>query len=108
MKQTYYVYILTNWDNSLLYIGVTNDLTRRLYEHQNKNVKGFTEKYYISKLVYFEQADNVESAILREKQLKKWRRDKKDFLIQTMNPEWINLFQEMQKEDPSASLGMTG
>ena len=104
MNRFFYVYMLTNWNNSLLYIGVTNDLGRRLYEHRHKLVKGFTEKYGLSKLVYFEQTDNIESAILREKQLKKWRRDKKNFLIQTTNPEWADLLQE----DPSASVGMTG
>ncbi len=87
-ENKYYVYILTNYDNSLIYIGVTNNLERRLYEHENKLIKGFTEKYYINKLVYFEETSDIESAINREKEIKKWRRDKKDDLVNKSNPEW--------------------
>ena len=74
----YFVYILSNWDDSVLYIGVTSDLRRRLYEHQNHLVDGFTARYNVHKLVYFEYTNDVRSAIDREKQLKGWRRDKKN------------------------------
>ena len=84
----YYVYILTNWNNKVMYIGVTNDLARRVYEHKNKMVDGFTKKYNVSKLVYFEQTTDVYSAISREKQLKKWSRQKKNNLVETANPTW--------------------
>ena len=84
----YYVYILTNWNNKVMYIGVTNDLARRVYEHRNKMVDGFTKKYNVSKLVYFEQTTDAYSAISREKQLKKWSRQKKNNLVETANPTW--------------------
>ena len=87
----YFVYILTNWDDSVLYIGVTSNLPRRLYEHRNGLVDGFSKKYNVHKLVYFEETSDVYAAISREKQLKKWRRDKKIALIQRMNPGWIDL-----------------
>ncbi|MBQ2863973.1 MAG: GIY-YIG nuclease family protein [Clostridia bacterium] len=85
---TYYVYILTNQTNTTLYIGVTNNLQRRLFEHKNKLVDGFTKKYNINKLIYFESTNDVESAIAREKQLKGWTRQKKNNLIATTNPSW--------------------
>ncbi len=94
-EQTYFVYMLTNWNNKLLYIGVTNNLQRRLYEHKNKLVPGFTEKYNINKLVYFEATNEITSAIAREKQLKRWRRSKKNALIETMNPDWHDLIDRM-------------
>ena len=87
----YYVYILSNWDDSVLYIGVTGNLLRRLYEHQNGLVDGFTKQYNIHKLVYYETTNDVYSAISREKQLKKWRREKKNQLIETVNPQWRDL-----------------
>jgi putative endonuclease len=77
MTGTYYVYLLTNWNNKVIYLGVTNNLERRLYEHKNKLVKGFTEKYNVNKLVYFEETQDVIAAIAREKEIKKWRREKK-------------------------------
>ncbi|MCH8225533.1 MAG: GIY-YIG nuclease family protein [Chloroflexi bacterium] len=86
----YYVYILTNGVRTL-YIGVTNDLTRRVYEHQNKLIDGFTKKYNIAMLVHYEVTTDVQSAIAREKQLKGWRRSKKIELIQASNPEWVDL-----------------
>ncbi len=91
-SNSYYVYILTNQNNTTLYIGVTNDLIRRVYEHKNHLVKGFTDKYNISKLIYFEDTNDVYSAISREKQLKKWTRKKKEFLINKINPQWIDLY----------------
>jgi putative endonuclease len=81
-SKSYYIYLLTNWNHRVLYIGVTNDLSRRIYEHKNKLVKGFTEKYNVSKLVYFEETSDVRSALAREKEIKKWRREKKGALIQ--------------------------
>lgn len=87
----YYVYILSNWDDSVLYVGVTGNLPRRLYEHKNGLVEGFTKKYHVHKLVYFENTSDVYSAISREKQLKKWSRRKKNVLISGMNPQWKDL-----------------
>ena len=87
----YYVYMLSNWDDSVLYIGVTNDLQRRLYEHRNGLADGFTKKYNIHKLVYFESTTDAYSAISREKQLKNWNREKKNALINKQNPEWKDL-----------------
>ena len=91
MSKTYYVYLVTNWNNKVLYIGVTNNLERRLYEHKNKLVKGFTEKYNVNKLVYFEQSSDIESAITREKEIKKWRREKKNDLVESVNKKWNHL-----------------
>ena len=87
----YYVYMISNWNNSVLYIGVTNNLPRRLYEHKNHLVKGFTEKYNVHKLVYFEHTGDVRVALEREKQLKKWTRAKKNALIEKTNPLWKDL-----------------
>ena len=91
MNKTYYVYLITNWNNKVLYIGVTNNLERRLYEHKNKLIKGFTEKYNINKLVYFEQTDDIYSAITREKEIKQWRREKKNNLVESKNKPWEDL-----------------
>ena len=90
----YFVYILTNWDDSVLYIGVTNNLPRRLYEHYNGLADGFTKKYNVHKLVYYESTNDVYSAISREKQLKKWNRSKKNELITRANPQWKDLSQD--------------
>ncbi len=90
----YFVYILSNWDDSVLYIGVTGNLSRRLYEHQNGLVEGFTKKYNVHKLVYFENTNDVYSAISREKQLKGWARAKKNALISQMNPTWRDLSED--------------
>lgn len=87
----YYVYILTNWNNAVLYVGVTNNLARRIYEHKNHMVEGFTSKYNVTKLVYYEITDDVKSAIAREKQLKNWNRSKKEYLIETVNRQWEEL-----------------
>ena len=92
MKQ-YYIYILSNWDGSVIYTGMTADLIKRIYEHKSKAVKGFTEKYNVSKLVYFETSESPETAINREKQIKSWRREKKNALIATINPEWKDLYE---------------
>ncbi len=87
----YYVYILTNDRDKLLYIGVTNDLQRRVYEHKNGLFEGLTKDYGIHKLVYYEMCHDVKDAIKREKQLKNWRREKKIALIERMNPNWKDL-----------------
>ena len=89
MKQ-YYVYIMTNNSKSL-YIGVTNDLERRVYEHKNKLIEGFTKRYNITKLVFYESTTDVQAAIAREKQIKGWLRRKKISLIETLNPHWKDL-----------------
>ncbi len=73
----YYIYILTNKTNDVMYVGVTNDLKRRLYEHKNELIKGFTKKYHVHKLVYYEEYSEIIDAITREKQLKRWTRAKK-------------------------------
>lgn len=91
MHNTYYVYLIANWNNKVLYIGVTNNLERRIYQHKNKLVKGFTEKYNVNKLVYFEQTSSIESAITREKEIKKWRREKKNILVESANRKWQDL-----------------
>ena len=87
----YFVYILTNANNRVLYTGVTNNLQRRLYEHKNGLVDGFTKTYNVHKLVYFDSTDDVSSAIAREKQIKGWTRAKKTALIEAMNPDWHDL-----------------
>ena len=97
MKQ-YYVYILANWNNKVLYVGVTNNIQRRLYEHKNKLIDGFSSKYNVDKLVYFEETTDVNDAIAREKQIKSWRREKKNKLIERLNPDWNNLGNEFDKE----------
>ena len=89
MKQ-YYVYIMTNKSRTL-YTGVTNDLERRVYEHKQKLVAGFTAKYNIDRLVYYEATEDVNAAISREKQIKGWLRAKKIALIESMNPDWVDL-----------------
>jgi putative endonuclease len=91
MTKQYYVYILTNKSNKVLYIGVTNDLERRICEHRNKMVDGFTKKYNLNKLVYFETTTDVRSALEKEKQLKNWHRSWKINLINEFNSEWKDL-----------------
>jgi len=94
MKQ-FYIYILTNKKYGVLYIGVTNNLERRIYEHKNKLVDGFTKKYNLDKLVHFEETESVRAAIEREKQLKKWNRRWKLNLINRDNPEWEDLAEKL-------------
>jgi len=92
MSKQYYVYIMTNKNNRVLYTGITNDLKRRVYEHKEKLIDGFTKKYSVSKLVYYEIFDDPENAILREKKIKAGPRQKKIDLINTMNKEWADLY----------------
>ncbi len=88
----YYIYILGNSSNSSLYIGVTNNLQKRIYEHKHKVIEGFTKKYNLNQLLYYETYEDIENAIIREKQLKKWSRNKKEELIKQMNPEREDLY----------------
>ena len=92
MNKQGYVYILFSKKNGTLYIGVTSDLVKRVYEHKNKFVESFTKKYNVDKLGYYEVFDNIETAIIREKQLKKYYRKQKLDLIETFNPEWHDLY----------------
>ncbi len=96
MKQ-YYVYILSNV-TGMLYTGVTNDLVRRVYQHKTKALSGFTTKYNLKRLVYFESTDDISAAIAREKQIKGWIRKKKVALINTMNPDWQDLSADWMDE----------
>jgi len=95
MEKYYFVYILTNPGNTVLYTGVTNDLKRRVYEHRNKVVPGFTAKYNVKKLVYYEVYDDPQYAITREKQIKSGSRKKKLDLISSFNPDWRDLWWEI-------------
>ncbi len=95
MNRQYYVYIMTNKRNTVLYTGITNDLKRRAYEHKEKLVDGFTKKYNITKLVYYEVFADPENAILREKQIKAGSRQKKIDLISSINKEWLDLYEEI-------------
>ncbi len=97
----YYIYFLTNKSNKVLYTGVTNNLERRIYEHKNKLIDGFTSKYNLQKLVYYEVFDDINYAISREKEIKGWIRDKKNLLIKKLNPNWNDLSEQWQ---PDSSL----
>ena len=90
-----YIYILSNKTNEVLYVGVTSNLVRRVYEHRNHMIPGFTDKYNVTKVLYFEEYTLVKDAIAREKQLKGWRHDKKMGLIKEMNPELKDLFNDL-------------
>ena len=93
----YYVYMLTNKNHNVLYTGVTNDLKRRLFEHKNKLIDGFTKKYNVHKLVYYEIATDVNSAIAREKQIKGWTRAKKNNLVESKNSQWCDLAESIMQ-----------
>ena len=96
MSKTYFVYLLSN-SSKMIYIGVTNDLERRIYEHKKKMKEGFTKKYNLHQLVYYEEPDDIGRALEREKQLKGWRRQKKVSLIESTNPEWKDITQDWYK-----------
>ena len=89
------VYILANKKNGTLYIGVTSDLVKRIWQHKNHVVSGFTEEYEVHQLVYFEQLDDMENAITREKVIKKWNRAWKIRLIEQNNPKWLDLYNDI-------------
>ena len=91
MPEKGYVYFMTNANNKALYIGVTSDLTKRVLQHKNHQYEGFTDKYNCTKLVYYEECNDIKTAITREKQLKNWHRDWKNNLINQLNPEWMDL-----------------
>ncbi|MDX9917641.1 MAG: GIY-YIG nuclease family protein [Gudongella sp.] len=91
----YFVYIMSNWNNKVIYTGVTNDLGRRVYEHKNKLVEGFTEKYNVNKLVYYDLIEDIIVAISREKEIKGWKREKKDELINSFNPKWKDMSKDI-------------
>ncbi|MEJ2633969.1 MAG: GIY-YIG nuclease family protein [Calditrichia bacterium] len=95
MDKQFYVYILASKRNGTLYTGITSDLIKRVWQHKNKLVKGFTQKYNVDKLVYYEVLENAEGAIQREKQIKKWKRRQKIILIEKMNPEWKDLYNDL-------------
>lgn len=96
MDKQGYIYIITNRNNSTLYIGVTSNLIKRIWEHKNKVVDGFSKKYNLDKLVYYEDCGNIENAINREKFLKGKKRDFKEKLIESVNKNWIDLYKEIQ------------
>ncbi|MFC1924676.1 GIY-YIG nuclease family protein [Chloroflexota bacterium] len=102
-NKQYYVYILANKSNKVLYFGVTNDLSRRMYEHKNKLVEGFSTKYNVIKLVYFEVTNDAESAIRREKQIKNWHRDWKISQITGFNPSWKDLTDDILDAEASSA-----
>ena len=96
MDKQFYLYILASKRNGTLYIGVTSDLVKRIWKNKNKLVEGFTEKYNVNKLVYYEAHSDAESAITQERQMKKWRRAWKMRLIEGRNPEWRDLFSDIR------------
>ena len=98
-EKLYYVYILASHRNGTLYMGVTGDLIKRSWEHKNKIAEGFTEKYNIDKLVYYETTNDIKAALQREKQLKKWNRKWKMELIEKENPDWVDLAAEYYKKE---------
>ncbi len=95
LTKQYYVYFLTNFNNKVIYVGVTSDLKRRICEHKNKSFDGFTSKYRVDKLVYYEICEEIEGAILREKQIKGGSRQKKAELIIKFNPGWDDLYDRL-------------
>ena len=105
MSKNNAVYIMTNYKNTTFYIGVTNNLLRRIYEHKNKLIDGFTSKYNLNKLVYFELTERIEDALNREKQLKNWKRQWKIDLIKKDNPDFKDLSYDIGYSDPESSSG---
>lgn len=95
MKEYFYVYILASFHNKVLYIGLTSDLAKRVWEHKNKIIQGFTHKYNVDRLVYYEVFNDSENAIKRERSMKEWQRSWKIELIEEKNPEWKDLFEEI-------------
>ena len=100
-----YEYILTNYKNNTLYIGITSNIERRIYQHKNELIEGFSKRYKLKNLIYYEEFKNIRDAIAREKQLKNWHREWKLNLIKNMNPEFQDLSKEWYTEDPETSSG---
>jgi putative endonuclease len=98
--------MMANWNNKVLYTGVTGNLEKRVFDHKNGTYEGFSQKYKTNKLVYIETTNDIRSAIQREKQIKNWSRKKKDFLVNQINSNWDDLSSDWY-QDPSTSLGMT-
>ncbi len=103
-----YVYLMASKHYGTLYLGVTNDIVRRASEHRQSLIPGFSAKYGVTRLVWFEQHDDIGAAIAREKDIKKWRRDWKINLIEKSNPDWLDLFVEMTQAPPAVSGGLMG
>jgi putative endonuclease len=103
----YYVYIMTNKPRGVLYTGVTNDLVGRTWQHKNEVTDGFTRRYHLHRLVYFEHTEDVRAAIRREKRLKRWNREWKIALIEKVNPEWNDLYDSITEERCPLKAGMT-
>ncbi len=103
--RTYHVYILTNVNRNVMYVGVTNNLEQRVAEHRAGTGGEFTKRYSVTTLVYAEEYEWIEEAIAREKQIKGWRRSKKDALVETINPTWADLFAPTDLKDPSLRSG---
>jgi putative endonuclease len=95
MARLYYVYMMASKKDGVIYIGVTNDLVRRVYEHRNNLIDGFTKKYFVHRLVYYEQTTDIRCAIEREKSLKAWKRAWKVNLIESVNPDWTDLYNDL-------------
>ncbi|MHC4886346.1 MAG: GIY-YIG nuclease family protein [Planctomycetota bacterium] len=95
MEKRFFVYLLASHHNGTLYIGVTSNLTQRVWQHKEKQVEGFTKQYGVNQLVWFEEHSNAEAAITREKQLKKWKREWKVALSEEKNPRWVDLYPEI-------------
>ena len=93
MNKQAYVYLMTNKSNKVIYTGVTSDLIKRIYEHRSKLIEGFTKKYNVNKLVFYEIHDDISEAIKREKQIKNWSRQKKIDMINVLNEDWIDLYE---------------
>jgi len=100
--KSYYIYIMTSKKNGTLYIGITNDLIKRVFENKKGLVERFTKKYQVNKLVYFEETQDVESAIMREKKLKDWKRKWKLELIEKTNPKWDDLYDKILDSESSS------
>jgi putative endonuclease len=99
-EHRYYVYVLTNRNDKVMYVGVTSDLERRVFENKKKTIPGFTERYNVNKLVYFEETHDIYAAVAREKEIKKWRRKKKNDLVVAVNPQWKDLSEGWDEISP--------
>ena len=97
MEKRFYVYVLASRPHGAIYIGMTNDLVRRVWEHKQGIVEGYTKRYRVKRLVYHEEHETAEAAIAREKRLKRWRRDWKDKLIEARNPDWRDLYDDIAR-----------